>query len=159
LAALHQRERTGRGQHIKWRCRMPLSLQPHRLARQAASGKAAVRSGNRQRARHDGSERPLQCKGGGLKRLLLHLYDRAGNALGPVLKAIGRAELIGDERFQLAGEALANHDEVDRILGEFTQSRTKRPRGSWQVLGTPASRPAVYDTMEITQDPRCRSAR
>jgi formyl-CoA transferase len=68
------------------------------------------------------------------------------------LKAIGREDLIGDERFNSPEKRWANHDEVDRILNEFTQSRTKQE--VMQILGdagVPAG--AVYDTMEITQDP------
>jgi ATP-dependent RNA helicase DeaD len=69
-----------------------------------------------------------------------------------LLKAIGREDLIGDERFNSPEKRWANHDEVDRILTEFTQSRTKQE--VMQTLGdagVPAG--AVYDTMEITQDP------
>jgi formyl-CoA transferase len=69
-----------------------------------------------------------------------------------LLKAIGREDLIGDERFNSPEKRWANHDEVDRILNGFTQSRTKQE--IMQILGdagVPAG--AVYDTMEITQDP------
>ena len=61
-------------------------------------------------------------------------------------------DLIGDERFNSPEKRWAHHDEVDRILNEFTQSRTKQE--VMQILGdagVPAG--AVYDTMEITQDP------
>src|SRR6516225_9005465 len=48
LAALHQRERTGRGQHIKVAMQdAVINFSRIAFARQAASGQAAVRSGNR----------------------------------------------------------------------------------------------------------------
>jgi formyl-CoA transferase len=68
------------------------------------------------------------------------------------LQAIGREDLIGDERFNSPQKRWTNHDEVDRLLTEFTQSRTKQE--VMQTLGdagVPAG--AVYDTLEITQDP------
>jgi formyl-CoA transferase len=68
------------------------------------------------------------------------------------LQAIGREDLIGDERFNSPQKRWTNHDEVDRLLTEFTQSRSKQE--VMQTLGdagVPAG--AVYDTLEITQDP------
>ncbi len=153
LAALHQRERTGRGQHIKVAMQdAVINFSRIAFARQAASGKAAVRSGNRSALGTTAPSGLYKCKGGGLNDYCFIYTTRAGNRhWDRLLKAIGRAELIGDERFNTPENRWKHHDEVDRILNEFTQSRTKAE--VMQVLGdagVPAG--AVYDTMEITQD-------
>ena len=85
LAALHQRERTGRGQHIKVAMQdAVINFSRIAFARQAASGKAAVRSGNRSALGHDRAQRPLQVQGRRPQRLLLHLHHpRRQPALGP----------------------------------------------------------------------------
>ena len=154
LAALHQRERTGRGQQIKVAMQdAVINFSRIAFARQAASGKAAMRTGNRSALGTTAPSGLYKCKGGGLNDYCFIYTTRAGNRhWDRLLKAIGREDLIGDERFNSPEKRWANHDEVDRILNEFTQSRTKAE--VMQVLGdagVPAG--AVYDTMEITQDP------
>src|SRR5262249_37337696 len=154
LAALHQGERTGRGQHIKVAMQdAVINFSRIAFARQAASGKAAVRSGNRSRLGPTAPSGLYKCKGGGLNDYCFIYTTRAGNRhWDRLLKAIGRADLIGDERFNTPERRWQHHDEVDRILTEVTESRTKAE--VMQILGdagVPAG--AVYDTMEITQDP------
>ena len=127
LAALHQRERTGCGQHIKVAMQdAVINFSRIAFARQAASGKAAVRSGNRSALGTTAPSGLYKCKGGGLNDYCFIYTSRAGNRhWDRLLKAIGRDDLIGDERFNSPEKRWANHDEVDRILTEFTQSRTK----------------------------------
>jgi formyl-CoA transferase len=154
LAALHQRERTGKGQHNKVAMQdAVINFSRIAFARQTASGKAAVRSGNRSALGTTAPSGLYKCKGGGLNDYCFIYTTRAGNRhWDRLLKAIGREDLIGDERFNAPEKRWANHDEVDRILSEFTQSRSKAE--VMQILGdagVPAG--AVYDTMEITQDP------
>src|SRR5213076_1761589 len=153
LAALHQRERTGRGQQIKVAMQdAVINFSRIAFARQSASGKAAVRSGNRSALGTTAPSGLYKCKGGGLNDYCFIYTSRAGNRhWDRLLKAIGRDDLIGDERFNSPERRWTNHDEVDRILNEFAQSRTKVE--VMQILGdagVPAG--AVYDTMEITQD-------
>src|SRR4029453_13671106 len=153
LAALHQRERPGRGQHIKVAMQdAVINFSRIAFARQAASGKAAVRSGNRSALGTTAPSGLYKCKGGGLNDYCFIYTTRAGNRhWDRLLKAIGRADLIGDERFNAPEKRWKHHDEGARILNEFTQNRTKAE--VMQILGdagVPAG--AVYDTMEITQD-------
>jgi formyl-CoA transferase len=154
LAALHQRERTGYGQQIKVAMQdAVINFSRIAFARQAASGQAAVRSGNRSALGTTAPSGLYKCKGGGINDFCFIYTSRAGNRhWDRLLQAIGRDDLIGDERFNSPEKRWAHHDEVDRILTEFTQSRTKQE--VMQILGdagVPAG--AVYDTMEITQDP------
>ncbi len=154
LAALHQRERTGGGQHIKVAMQdAVINFSRIAFARQAASGQAAVRSGNRSALGTTAPSGLYPCKGGGLNDYCFIYTSRAGNRHWErLLKAIGREDLLADARFHSPQQRWAHHDEVDRILSEFTQSRTKQE--VMQILGdagVPAG--AVYDTMELTQDP------
>jgi formyl-CoA transferase len=154
LAAVHQRERTGYGQHIQVAMQdAVINFSRIAFARQAATGTAAVRSGNRSALGTTAPSGLYPCKGGGLNDYCFIYTSRAGNRhWDRLLKAIGREDLIGDERFNSPQQRWANHDEVDRLLTEFTQSRSKQE--VMQILGdagVPAG--AVYDTLEITQDP------
>jgi formyl-CoA transferase len=154
LAAIHQRERTGYGQHIQVAMQdAVINFSRIAFARQSATGTAAVRSGNRSALGTTAPSGLYPCKGGGLNDYCFIYTSRAGNRhWDRLLQAIGREDLIGDERFNSPQKRWTNHDEVDRLLTEFTQSRTKQE--VMQTLGdagVPAG--AVYDTLEITQDP------
>ena len=108
------------------------------FARQAASGQAAVRSGNRSALGTTAPSGLYKCKGGGPQRLLFHLHQpRWQPALGPAAAGHRPRDLIGDERFNSPEKRWAHHDEVDRILNEFTQSRKQEVM---QILATLASR-------------------
>ena len=66
LAALHQRERTGYGQQIKVAMQdAVINFSRIAFARQAASGQAAVRSGNRSALGTTAPSGLYKCKGGG----------------------------------------------------------------------------------------------
>ena len=153
LAALHQRQQTGKGQRIQVAMQdAVINFSRIAFARQALSGEAAVRSGNRSALGTTAPSGLYPCKGDGLNDYCFIYTSRAGNRhWDRLLKAIGREDLIGDERFNSPQKRWANHDEVDRLLTEFTRSRTKRE--VMQTLGdagVPAG--AVYDTLELTED-------
>ncbi len=154
LAAVHQRERTGVGQRIQVAMQdAVINFSRIAFARQTATGTAAVRSGNRSALGTTAPSGLYPCKGGGLNDYCFIYTSRAGNRhWDRLLKAIGRTDLIDDERFDSPQRRWTNHDEVDRLLTEFTQSRTKQDvMKTLGDAGVPAG--AVYDTMEITQDP------
>ena len=153
LAALHQRAATGKGQRIQVAMQdAVINFSRIAFARQAVSGEAAVRSGNRSALGTTAPSGLYPCKGDGLNDYCFIYTSRAGNRhWDRLLTAIGREDLIGDERFDTPQKRWANHDEVDRLLTEFTRSRTKRE--VMQALGdagVPAG--AVYDTLELTED-------
>ena len=85
LAALHQRAATGKGQRIQVAMQdAVINFSRIAFARQAATGEAAVRSGNRSALGHHGAQRPLSLQGRWAERLLLHLYEsRRKPPLGP----------------------------------------------------------------------------
>ena len=43
----------------------------------------------------------------------------------PLLRAIGRDDLIGDPRYETGEARLARKDEVDTLVGEWTAKRSK----------------------------------
>ena len=89
------------GQHIKVAMQDALiNFSRIAFARQAASGKAAVRSGNRSALGTTAPSGLYKCKGRGLNDYCFIYTTRAGNRhWDRLLKAIGRDDLIGHERF------------------------------------------------------------
>jgi crotonobetainyl-CoA:carnitine CoA-transferase CaiB-like acyl-CoA transferase len=65
---------------------------------------------------------------------------------------MGREELIEDPRFATGDARVANSDELDRIIGEWTSQHNKREVMEKLIaVGVPAG--AVFDTMELQNEP------
>ncbi len=154
LAALHQRERTGCGQKVFLAMQdAVINFCRISFARQHATGKAAMRFGNRSALGTTAPSGTYPCKGGGLNDYVFIYTSRAGNRhWHPLLKAIGREDLIDDPRFDSPQKRWQHHEEVDALLLEFTMSRNKvEVMETLGNAGVPCG--AVLDTMEITNDP------
>jgi formyl-CoA transferase len=157
LAALYQRQFTGRGQRIEVAMQEAvINYGRVSYASQALWSKPAPRNGNQSILGTNAPSEAYQCKGGGpndycyiyTSRATSHHWDR-------LLKIIGREELIGDPRFAAAEERYQNRDEVDRMLSNWTRQHDKRT--VMQTLGeagVPAG--AVFDTQELSTDPHLR---
>ena len=71
---------------------------------------------------------------------------------GRLMRLIGREELIDDPRFSTATARAEREGEVDAIVTEWTGQHTKEEAMALiSGVGVPAG--AVFDTMELQQDP------
>jgi formyl-CoA transferase len=96
------------------------------------------------------------CKGGGPNDYCFIYTTRASNVhWDRVLEVIGREDLKDDPRFATPQVRRENADAVDEIVGAWTRSLSKREvMRRLGEAGVPAG--AVFDTMELSQDPHLR---
>lgn len=157
LAALQQRHTTGRGQLVE------VSMQDAMInfmriayAAQAMSNKPARRTANQSIFAGTAPSEVYRCKGDGPNDYVYVYTTRAGNKhWHNLLTMMGRDDLANDPRF-LTPQLRAQHsDEVDALLSEWTRTLDKHE--VMHMLGTagvPVS--AVFDTMELSNDPHLR---
>lgn len=114
MTALLARVHTGRGQHVDIACFDALfsTLGTHPSA-YVMNGQIPARTGNRDQITVPANVFPARDG---------HVYIHAGtDALFPRLaRAMGRADLIEDERFADQGRRLANVDEIDKLVGSWS---------------------------------------
>ena len=138
LAALFQREQTGRGQRVEVAmqdavlnlCRVKLRDQ-QRLAHgplkeypqypDKTFGEAVPRSGNASGGGHPG--RALKCEPGGPNDYIYVVVQ--AQVWEPLMKLIGRAELCGHPDYATPEARLPHLDECFKIVEEWTQKHTK----------------------------------
>ncbi|MBA4489598.1 CaiB/BaiF CoA-transferase family protein [Paracoccus sp. S1E-3] len=148
MTALYEREHTGRGRLVE--VAMQEAVYPtlaSNLSFMYDQGVVPPRTGNRH---------------GGLSAAPYNVYATSDGHIALIglndghwmklLEAIGRLDLDGDERFSRKVNRVRHMDEVDALVGEWTQVRTKS-----EVLATFArfkvpSAP-VRDLIEVTNDP------
>jgi formyl-CoA transferase len=154
LAALFQRQSTGRGQRIEVAmqeavinfCRIAYSSQ-------LMWDKPAPRVGNRGVLGTNAPSEAYACKGGGPNDYCYIYTTRAANHHWErLLQVMGREDLVDDARFKDNTDRWEHRDEVDAVISPWVAQRTKRE--VMEVLGkagVPAG--AVYDTNELINDP------
>ena len=158
LAALYQRRTTGEGQRVQ------VAMQDAMVnycriayAAQALHGRAAERKGNQVVLGTTAPSEAYKCKGNGPNDYCYIYSTRANNSHWErLLAAIGRQDLLDDPRFATP-QGRADHIEaVDEIVKPWVAERDKRE--VMETLGAarvPAG--AVFDTMELSQDPSLRA--
>ena len=145
LAALHERERTGKGQRIDIAMRDVTACMPFNLYNvYYNTGKVPRRSGNLLVGFSPGN---LYDTNDG------HVYiacntDKQAKA---VFEVIGRGELNSAEGFVTRAERWANHEEVDRIVGAWTSARAKRDVFD-QMIAADVPCGIVQDIEEVLND-------
>ena len=157
LAALFQRNATGRGQRVEVAMQETvINFSRNSYAVQARTGSAARRQGNRAIL---GSSAPCEnypCKGGGLNDYCFIYTTRTPiHQWHALLKVIGRDDLLDDPRFATSELRWQHHEEVDALVSAWTSQRSKLE--VMQTLGNagvPAG--AVFDTYELQNDPHLR---
>jgi formyl-CoA transferase len=157
LAALHQRERTNRGQCIFINMQeVVINFGRILYAAQAIFGKAVPRRGN---SHIMGAAAPCEvypCKGGGPNDYCLIYSSRAGNHQWEALcKVMGKDDIAKEPRFSSPQLRYEHSEEIDKFITEWSLQRDKYE--CMRILGeagVPAS--AVFDTEELYNDPGLR---
>jgi formyl-CoA transferase len=153
LAALMQRHTTGEGQQIEVSMHdavvnlMRVSLRDHQRF-----GKAMPRTGNQLGSGVPGTT--FRCAPGGPNDYVFIFVQQ--QMWLPLVRAIGREDLIGDARYDTAEARWLHKAEVDALVEAWTSARAKH--AVMKILGE-AGVPcgAVLDTGEVIDDPHLRA--
>lgn len=157
LAALYQRERTGLGQRVEVAMQEAV-INYCRISycRQAITGRASERFGNRSQLGRTAPSDVFPCQPGGPNDHVFVYTSRAGNdQWHRLLEVVGRADLKEDPRFESPEDRAEHPEAIDEIISAWTRHRTKR-EAMWELgaAGVPAG--AVFDTLELSEDPHLR---
>ena len=154
LAALYRRKETGQG------ARLGVGMQDALLhyirnafGYTAKNGKAAPRVGSKSIGGQNPPANIYPCAPGGPNDYVYIYTSRANPTHWPkLLETIGRADLIGDKRYDTRTARIENEDEVDAIIAEWTRKHDKyEAMNLIGAAGIPAG--AVRDTLELLNDP------
>jgi formyl-CoA transferase len=157
LAALYQRQFTGRGQRIEVVMQETVTnLCRISYAAQALHGKPALRNGNQSILGSTSPSEAYPCKGGGPNDYCFIYSSRATNRHWErLLQFMGRDELIGDERFSSPEMRYRHRKDVDELISAWTRKHDKRE--VMNMLGEAGvAAGAIFDTQELAQDPHLR---
>ena len=152
LAALMQRHATGEGQQVEVSMQdavvnlIRVSLRDHQRL-----GKAMERTGNQLGAGVPGTT--YRCAPGGPNDYVFVFAQQ--QMWHPLLRAIGRDDLIGDPRYETGEARWRNKDAVDALVEGWTSARSKHD--VMRILagaGVPCG--ACLDTGEVLSDPHLR---
>jgi formyl-CoA transferase len=157
LAALYQRQFTGRGQRVEVAMQEAV-INFGRIAYGAHAlwGRVPPRNGNQSVLGTSAPSEVYPCKGDGPNDYCYIYTTRAGNHQWERLcRVIGHDALIDDPRFKQPQDRFKHREELDAIIAAWTSTRDKRDvmerLGS---AGVPAG--AVFDTDELLNDPFLR---
>jgi formyl-CoA transferase len=153
LAALMQRHTTGEGQQVEVSMQdavvnlIRVSLRDHQRL-----GHAMPRTGNQLGSGVPGTT--YRCHPGGPNDYVFVFVQQ--QMWHPLLRAIGRDDLVGDARYETAEARWRNKADVDALMDAWTSGRTKHD--VMKVLGD-AGVPcgACLDTGEVMSDPHLRA--
>jgi formyl-CoA transferase len=161
LAALYQREMTGKGQRVKVAMQEAvINFERLMLARHQVSGRPFERVGNGSPSSTSSPSGLYACKGGGPNDYCF-IYTARDEFTGnkqwnALLKTIGRLDLAKDTRFATPEARFQHSSDVDDVIGPWMLTQPKRT--AMELLneaGVPAG--AVYDTGDIVDDPSLRA--
>ena len=153
LAALMQRHATGQGQQVEVSMQdavvnlIRVSLRDHQRM-----GRPMARTGNQLGAGVPGTT--YRCHPGGPNDYVFVFVQQ--QMWHPLLKAMGRADLIGDPRYETGDARWEHKDEVNALMEAWTSKRSKHE--VMQILagaGVPCG--ACLDTGEVLSDPHLKA--
>jgi formyl-CoA transferase len=158
LAALYQRQRTGRGQRIEVAMQEAvINFMRVAYGSQAVSGRPAERRGDGGGLGNSAPSGVFRCKGDGAND---YCYIHAARGVGNghwqrLLRAIGHEELMSDPRFAGSEDRAKHAGELNVIIEAWTCQRTKiEAMEALGRAGVPTG--AVFDTLELLNDPFLR---
>jgi len=153
LAALMQRHATGQGQQVEVSMQdavvnlIRVSLRDHQRM-----GRPMGRTGNQLGAGVPGTT--YRCHPGGPNDYVFVFVQQ--QMWHPLLNAIGRADLVGDPRYETGDARWQHKDEVNALMEAWTSKRSKHE--VMQILagaGVPCG--ACLDTGEVLSDPHLKA--
>lgn len=159
LAALYQRQLTGRGQKV-WVSMQDAVINFNRINFAAqmmrGQGKPVERTGNQSPL---GATAPCElyaCKPGGSDDYVFIYTSRGSDRQWrQLLRVIGREDLANDPRFASPQARIEHVNEVDALLSAWCRERTKiEAMETLQRAGVPAG--AVLGMRELSEDPQLR---
>jgi formyl-CoA transferase len=155
LAALYQRQVTGRGQRIEVTMQEALTNLARTSYQGYAPGKPVGRHGNR-RGNANVPGEAFVCKGGGPNDYcFIAVSARFNKHWERLLKAIGREDLMSDTRFATPAGRLEHRDEVEAVVAEWTRNYDKvtvmKMLGEAGVVAG-----AILDQEDLMNDPFLR---
>jgi len=153
LAALMQRHTTGEGQQVEVSMQdavvnlIRVSLRDHQRL-----GKPMPRTGNQLGSGVPGTT--YRCRPGGPNDYVFIFVQQ--QMWHPLLRAIGREDLVGDARYETADARWMHKADVDALVEAWTSQRTKHEvMKILAAAGVPCG--AVLDTGEILTDPHLQA--
>ena len=158
LAALQQRQATGRGQRVEVSMQdAMISFMRIAMAAQAMSNAPAKRTANQSIFAGTAPSEVYRCKGDGPNDYCYIYTTRAGSKHWQSLCTLmGREDLKEDPRYATPPSRALHAPEIDAIVSAWTIQYDKlevmRMLGD---AGVPAS--AVFDTVELSSDPHLRA--
>ena len=158
LAALYQRQRTGRGQRIEVAMQEAvINYTRVSYMNQPITGRPPERRGSGPARGVAAPSGVFRCKGDGPNDYCYIHASRGGGGghFDRLLATIGQEQLLSDPRFATSKDRTEHAAELHAIVEEWTRQRPKRE--VMEVLGA-AGVPtgAVYDTLELQNDPFLR---
>src|SRR5688500_14665004 len=153
LAALMQRHATGQGPQVEVSMQdavvnlIRVSLRDHQRL-----GRSMERTGNQLGAGVPGTT--YRCHPGGPNDYVFIFVQQ--QMWHPLLRAIGRDDLVGDARYETAEARWQRKDEVNAVVQAWTEKRSKH--AVMTILagaGVPCG--ACLDTAEVLRDPHLRA--
>jgi len=159
LAALYQRQRSGHGQHIEVAMQEAvINYTRVSYMSQPVTGRPPERRGSGVARGVAAPSGVFRCKGDGPNDYCYIHASRGGGGghFQRLLRTIGREDLLTDARFETSESRTEHAAELHAIIEEWTRQRAKRE--VMQTLGgagVPTG--AVYDTVELQNDPFLRS--
>ncbi len=153
LAALRKRDKTGEGHRLQVAMQdAMLHYMRTNFSAQARTGKAVERNGGSP----GGNNAPsglFPCAPGGMNDWVYIMTSRANPEHWVRLcKAMGREEITDDPRFRTPADRAKNEAALNEIITEWTKGRTKQEAMA-QISGVSVPAGAVFDTMELQNDP------
>jgi formyl-CoA transferase len=148
LAALCQRQRTGRGQRVQVAMQEAvINFSRIAYAGLMTTGRAPARNGKR------GTPNEIYaCRGGGPNDYCYIAISGADDGQWRrLLNVIGRQDIAGDSRFASAAQRAENQNDIDAMLSAWCAQRGKIDvMDQMQRAGVPAG--AVLDTKDLIND-------
>ncbi len=159
LAALYQRQSTGRGQRIEVAMREVVInfCRGTGWVRHSITGRAAERQGNKGGLALNAPADIYPCKPGGPDDYCMIYTSRGGGdqQWQRLLDVIGREDAKDDPRFSSPEIRLQNLEPMDAMISEWTRTRTKlEVMETLGDAGVPAG--AIFNTADLAEDPDLR---